>query len=253
MTKQVFTQAGPGEPRAQEAARSFDDGIGPIRLPGWTGRRNALSPHWIAKHGALVVAKSCAGFDRAAVEALTQLTRSIAEAGGDGGLRYLVIDFAHQDARGGAAPAGFESLVAAVAELIFEAPVITVAWARGFMAGPDLDLAMHCAILTAQQTARFSFDGDPAALFGLYAALARKIGFVKTERLIENGDALDAEDMRQLCLVKEVVAASDGLAAIEDCLGRYGRRHNAARAIFRAQRLAEAPIGHAGAEASGRN
>jgi len=42
---------------------------------------------------------------------------------------------------------GFRNLVVANSELILEAPVITVAWVRSFMAGADFEFACHCAMM----------------------------------------------------------------------------------------------------------
>ncbi len=220
---------------AHHAAAS--DVVTPLPLDlGW--RRNTLGAHWLEPLDTLIVAKSCAGFDRAAVEDVRGLFSMIAR-GGLAGLKYLVFDFAHPD-DGATADAGegFEELIAATAELILEAPVITVAWARTTMAGADLDFALYCSMIVAQTDARFSFEGEPDALSGLYSALSRRIGFVKAERLIEQGQTLNAEEMRDLCLVKEVVEPQTGFCAFEQYIRRSARRYNASCAVFRAQRIA---------------
>jgi enoyl-CoA hydratase/carnithine racemase len=207
---------------------------------GW--ERNALSAHWLQPLDALIITKCCAGFDKGVVEELRNLLTTIAR-GGVIGLKYLVFDFAHPAENGIAEGAeGFEELVAANAELILDAPVISIAWARSLMAGADLDFALYCSAMVAETPARFSFEGDPNALFGLYAALARRIGFVKAERLIDRGDALSATEMLDLCLVKEVVEPEDGFSAFEHYIARCGRRYNASYAVFRAQRIAMPPM-----------
>ena len=73
------------------------------------------------------------------------------------------------------------------------------------MAGADFEFACHCAMMVVERGALFSFDGDPDRLFGLYASLARKIGLVKTQGLMETGAVLGAEDMRNLMLAKDVI------------------------------------------------
>ena len=206
---------------------------------GWM--RAALSARSVGSLDALIVTKSRAGFDRGGVQSLSWLLEIIA-GGAFGRLKYLVFDFAHPAGEASGAAEGFEALVAANAELILDAPVITLAWARSAMAGADLEFALHCSMLVAERAARFAFDGDPEALLGLYAALARRIGFVKTERLIESGARLGASDMRDLHLVKDVVETRDDAEAIEDYVRRHGRRYNASCAIFRAQSMAMAPI-----------
>ena len=190
----------------------------------------------------LVVSKLHPGFDEECVDDLTRLLSAVS-AGRTMRPRYLVFDFPHR--RGGEASgsAGFQNLVAANSELILEAPVITVAWVRCFMAGADFEFACHCAMLVAERGAHFSFDGDPDRLFGLYASLARKIGLVKTQGLMETAAVLGAEDMRNLMLAKDVVEPRRGLAAMGEYMRQCGRRYNAAYAIFRAQRSVMNMIG----------
>ena len=190
----------------------------------------------------LVVSKLHPGFDDECVDDLTRLLSAIS-SGRTARPKYLVFDFAHR--RGGEASGsvGFRNLVAANSELILEAPVITVAWVRSFMAGADFEFACHCAMMVVERGALFSFDGDPDRLFGLYASLARKIGLVKTQGLMETGAVLGAEDMRNLMLAKDVIEPRRGLAAMGDYMRQCGRRYSAAYAIFRAQRSVMNTIG----------
>ena len=88
----------------------------------------------------------------------------------------------------------------------------------------------------------FLFAGDPFGLLGLFAAVGRKVGFVKAERLIESDIVLSAEEARDLLIVRDVVGPQAGFAAIDDYLAQFGRRYNASHAIFRAQRMAQPPI-----------
>lgn len=232
----ALSRLGPAKARPDAAGGSQDKPI-----PGLAGAPAALTVTRSEAHDALIVTKSRPGFDEPTAEALARLVAAV--AGGElAGLKYLVIDFAHGDAAGAPPPPRLAELNAAIEELILRAPVITIAWARSVMAGGDLDVALNCSILAAQDRACFSFAGDPMRLFGLYAALARKIGFVKTERLIESGRLLSAEEMRDLCLARDVIAAGEGAAPIEAYLQGCARRHNASQAIFRAQRLAMPPI-----------
>lgn len=204
--------------------------------------QNSLTPRRLDDVSALVVSKLSAGFDRSCVDTLTLLLRRIAE-GKLTGLKYLVFDFAHQAAEGAAEAAeGFEDLASANAQLILDAPVISIAWARSYMADSDLDFALSCSMMVAERGARFSFDADPAASIGVYGSLAQKIGFVKTERLMESGEVLTADDLRDLFLVKEVVENVDGMAGIERYVKQCGRRYNASYGIFRAQRITMPPF-----------
>jgi hypothetical protein len=128
------------------------------RIPGDAGfkcKSGSLELNRLEGGDVLVVSKLHPGFDDECVDGRTARPK------------YLVFDFAHR--RGGEASgsAGFQNLVAANSELILEAPVITVAWVRSFMAGADFEFACHCAMLVAERGTLFSFDGDPDRLFEL--------------------------------------------------------------------------------------
>ncbi len=200
-----------------------------------------LDVNFLTDHGALVVTKSIAGFDQANVTIISEIVRAAA-TDRDDRLKFLVFDFAHKDPGSTRAPGGFADMVAATADLIVDAPVITLAWARGPMKGLDFDLAMNCSTLVAEQTASFSFAGDPFDLLGLYAALGRRIGFARAERLIERDPLLSAQEAQELLMVRDVAPARAGHDGIATYLAQFERRYNAAQAIFRAQRIAEPPI-----------
>jgi enoyl-CoA hydratase/carnithine racemase len=190
---------------------------------------------------ALVLSKTSAGFDAAGVAAVTSLLTQV-RAGDYPTLKYLVFDFACDGEPPAGAPEGFADMVAATAELIVATPVITLAWARGRCSGLDFDFAMHCSAIVAESGASFSFEGDPFDLFGLYAAVGRRIGFVRAERLIESRRELSAEEAHELMLVRDMAPEAPGLTGISAYLAQFERRYNASHAIFRAQRIAEPPI-----------
>lgn len=201
----------------------------------------SLGVNWLAGQGALVVSKTSAGFEPATVAAIGDILRRI-PANRDGGVKFLVLDFWRGGGGSTRAPEGFADVVAATADLVVATPVITLAWARGAMSGLDLDLAMNCSAMVAEQAAGFSFAGDPFDLLGLYAALGRRIGFARAERLIESDRILSPQEAGELLLVRDIVTASAGLGGISAYLAQFERRYNASHAIFRAQRMAEPPI-----------
>ena len=184
---------------------------------------------------ALVFTKQRSGFDPAAIAAAKE---AVDVADGPGGLKFLVFDFNHVDAAGDEPAPGAGELMADLSNLILRAPVVTVAAARGPMRGVDLELALSCNVMVGEEAATFSFDADPLLSVRTYALLAQKIGFVRAERLMENGDVLDAEAMRTLLLLKEKLAPPGGLEGLTGFLRRFTRRHNAAYGIYRAQRIA---------------
>lgn len=153
--------------------------------------------------------------------------------------KYFVIDFAHFEEGWSDAPDEFDRLLQTASELVLEAPVITVAWVRGVLSGRDLEFALNCSIIVAEEGARFFFGGEPFKLFGVYAALGRKIGFVQTERLIDTDTARSAREMRDFMIVKDVVPATGDSRGVASYLAQAERRHNASQAVFRAQKMAE--------------
>jgi enoyl-CoA hydratase/carnithine racemase len=180
------------------------------------------------------ITKSGPGFGRRAVEGAAKALRAAENAGG---MKFLVFDFASGQPDAEMPTDAVKALVIDVANLILRSSVVTVAIARGRIGGQDLELALGCNMLLAEEGATFSFDADPLVSVRTYAFLAQKIGFVRAERLMENGHVLTAADMRELLLVKDILPAGDPAAA-EAFLTRSLRRHNASSAIYRAQRIA---------------
>ncbi|KAF2992303.1 enoyl-CoA hydratase [Methylocystis sp. MJC1] len=210
----------------------------------WSAFSNTSSSvrtHWLRQREALVLSKTQPGFDRASVYKISALLREIA-CGEQPQLRFLVFDFREGGADSAMTPEGFTEMVAANAELIIDTPVITIAWARSLLSGLDFDFAMNCAAIVAEAGAQFSFAGEPFDLLGLYAAVGRRIGFSKTERLIESEHILSPGEAHDLMLVRDVVAAQPDFTGISTYLAQFDRRYNASHAIFRAQRMAEPPI-----------
>lgn len=203
--------------------------------------QTSLKIHRLDDLDTLLVSKLGAGFDQDCVDGLRKLLRKISD-GGLPGLKYLVFDFAHRDEGPATAADGFDDLASANAQLILDAPVISIAWARSYLAGSDLDFALSCSMMVADRNASFSFDADLTSAVGVYGSLAQKLGFVKAERLMENGEVLDAEQMQELCLVKHIVESGEGIGGAEHYVRQCGRRYNASYSMFRAQRITMPPV-----------
>ena len=212
----------------------------PTPFPGGFGRverRAGLSIRRLDGAQAATLSKFVPGFDGDAVEAAAGLVRDAA-AGRLGPLKFLAFDFACDSIPDAPAAAGFGALVRETANLVLAAPAVTVAYARGHVAGADLELALVCNMLVAEAGASFSFAVDPVVSVRAYALLAQKIGFVRAERLMEAEAVVSAVEMRDLFLAKAVVEAGAGFAGLGDFLARSVRRHNASFGIYRAQRIA---------------
>lgn len=217
------------------SAGSFSDPLDFLRA------HHSLKIHRLDDLDTLLVSKLGAGFDRRCVDDLSLLLRKISQ-GELAGLKYLVFDFAHQGEGAADAAEGFDDLASANAQLILDVPVISIAWARSYLSGADLDFALSCSMMVADRSARFSFDADLTSAVGVYGSLAQKLGFVKAERLMEGGEILGAEQMQELCLVKHIVEKDEGIGGAESYVRQCGRRYNASYSMFRAQRITTPPV-----------
>ena len=180
----------------------------------------------------IVVCKKRAGFRAEDVRAFSE----VLEEALDEEPKFLIFDFAH---RTGSAPVefgvdGLPELVHACANLIANSNVVAIAWARGPMAGADLEFALSCSMIVAEAAATFALSPYGSA----YSFLARKIGVARAERAMLNRDVLDSTAMRDMLLVRHVEETiNDDDAAIETFLRGNLRRHNALAHMYRAQRL----------------
>jgi hypothetical protein len=223
----------------------FDPGVLPIfpSLGGFLQARDGRSgnegliEHRIEALQTLVITKLVAGFDDECVDSLRLIIEDAA-AGRRGPLKFLVLDFAHHMERDSEGGTDFNRLVNDVAQLILRSPIVSVACVRAHLAGADLELALACNLMIAEAGRRFSFAADPTVSLATYGFLSQKIGFVRAERLMETGDSVNAEQMRDLLLVKAMLEEGAGFGEVEQFLARSLRRHNSAYAIYRAQRIA---------------
>lgn len=186
---------------------------------------------------AIVVSKTLPGFGAGRTEAVRDIILN-AKAGRLGPVKFLVFDFAHEGTANEQPDDDVQTMIAEVGNLILSAPIITVACARGDLAGADLEFALACSMMIGQEGATFSFDADPIISVNTYGLLAQKIGFVRAERLMEQSAVLGVVEMRDHYLLKDgfaADAAEDGLLAF---LRRTGRRYNSCCGIYRAQRIA---------------
>lgn len=183
-----------------------------------------------------VVRKSRPGFDRIEIARLRQAIADVA-SGRHGPSKFLVLDFGKGSGPVSSEPE-FDALLGEAADLILEAPVVSIAWCRGRVQGGDLELALACSMIVSETGAEFLFDFELVESLRSYARLAHRIGFVQAERLLETEAVLTAEAMLDLHLAKAVVPATAGDESILSFVQSRMRRHNSAYGIYRAQRMA---------------
>ena len=217
-----------------EQAPRFPSLVDPVI--GLVAEMDGLRVRRIEALDTLVVTKTVAGFDPALIAAVRELLLN-ARAGRLGRLKFLAFDFAHEGEAAAGGGDDFETMIAETANLILSAPIVTVACARGVMAGADLEFALACSMMIGDDDACFSFAADPIVSIGTYGLLAQKIGFVRAERLMEQGEVLDVVQMRELYLLKDTPGQDFGADALETFLQRTSRRYNSCYGIYRAQRI----------------
>lgn len=188
----------------------------------------------------LVVSCHNSGFGTGQLRIMRDLLRDVV-SGHIGPCKFIAFDL---KAQAGAAkvavkPASeFAGFVEELSNLIFQAPILSIAWARGELSGPDLELALACSMIVGEEPARFAFALDLVDSLRTYALLAHKIGFVRAERLMEDGSMLTAAEAHELMLLHAVVPAEPGLDGVRRFAESRRRRHNSACGLHRAQRIA---------------
>lgn len=185
----------------------------------------------------VIVSTRVAGFGSGRIDVLRTLIRDVA-SGQVGPCKFLVFDLFASSADVGKPASGFDSLVEELSNLIFQAPVLSIAWARRHMSGPELELALACSMMVGEEGARFGFDIDLVDSLRTYSLLAHKLGFVRAERLMEEGSVIGAAMAHDLMLLHSVVPAGDGVDGIRSFARSRLRRHNSSCGLYRAQRIA---------------
>ena len=183
--------------------------------------------------------------------AMDDLAAAFAEAGGEAGVRAIVLrgagekawiggaDIGEMAALGQADAAPFISALHGVCAAIRSAPVPVIAAIRGYCLGAGLEVAAACDMRIAADDAAFGMPevrvGIPSVIEA--ALLPRLIGWGRTGFLLYTGDMIPAERAYEWGLLEQVVPA-DGLeAALEallDSLAKTGP--NAVRAQKRLMR-----------------
>ncbi len=186
---------------------------------------------------AVIVARTRQVWDEGQIGLLRQTIRRIAT--GQTACKFLVLDIPSCQEGMGKPPNGFDECVEDVMNLIVEVPVISIAWARGLLAGADLEMALTCSIMVGEPEAALSFERDLVNSLRSYSLLAQKIGFVQAERLMENGTVLGAKAAYDLMLLHSIVPPQGGpFDGIAEFVKTRTRRHNSSYGIYRAQRIA---------------
>jgi len=117
-------------------------------------------------------------------------------------------------------------------------PLTTISLAQGDALGGGFEAALSCSVVIAERRARFGFPEVLFNLFpgmGAYSFLARRIGAVKTERIILSGSIFTAEQLHEMGVVDILVEDGGGEGAVHTYVEKHRRRPNAYESVYRAR------------------
>ncbi|MHB1024148.1 MAG: crotonase/enoyl-CoA hydratase family protein [Desulfobacteria bacterium] len=117
-------------------------------------------------------------------------------------------------------------------------PLTTISLVQGDALGGGCEAALSCSVIIAERKARFGFPEVLFNLFpgmGAYSFLARRIGMVKTERIILSGSVFTAEEFHEMGIVDVLVADGGGEGAVHTYVEKHKRRPNAYESVYRAR------------------
>ena len=117
-------------------------------------------------------------------------------------------------------------------------PLTTISLAQGDALGGGFEAALSCSVIIAERRARFGFPEVLFNLFpgmGAYSFLARRIGAIKTERIILSGSVFTAEQFHEMGVVDILVDDGGGEGAVHTYVEKHRRRPNAYDSVYRAR------------------
>jgi DSF synthase len=117
-------------------------------------------------------------------------------------------------------------------------PLTTISLVQGEALGGGFEAALSCSVIIAERKARFGFPEVLFNLFpgmGAYSFLARRIGAVKTERIILSGSVFTAEEFHEIGIVDVLVNDGGGEGAVHTYVEKHKRRPNAYESVYRAR------------------
>ena len=121
----------------------------------------------------------------------------------------------------------------------FDARIITIALIEGDCLGGGFEAAMSCNVLIAEAGTKF---GLPEVLFNLFpgmgalSVLSRRLSLSVAEDMVRSGRMYQAEELRQLGLVHQVVPKGEGRKAVREYIARNRSRHSAHYGMYSAAR-----------------
>jgi DSF synthase len=121
----------------------------------------------------------------------------------------------------------------------YSSPTLTtISLVQGDALGGGFETALTSDVIIAEESAQM---GLPEILFnlfpgmGAYSLLARRIGMRAAEDLILSGKILSARSLHEMGIVDVVAPDGQGELAVDEWIGRVGRRRNGHAAVYHAR------------------
>ena len=118
-------------------------------------------------------------------------------------------------------------------------PFMTIALVQGDALGGGFEAVLTNDVIIAERQSKF---GLPEILFnmfpgmGAYSLLCRRLDGVRAEQMIRSGRLYEAQDLKELGLIDQVVETGEGAQAVREFLDRNRRRQRVLGALAQVRR-----------------
>ena len=121
----------------------------------------------------------------------------------------------------------------------FNLPITTISLVQGDALGGGFEAALGGDVVIAEKSAQFGFPEVLFNLFpgmGAYNFLSRRIGMVRTERMILSGKTFRAEELLVDGVLDIVAEDGKGENALYDYIGKHSRKKHVYESMFKVRR-----------------
>ena len=121
----------------------------------------------------------------------------------------------------------------------FNLPITTISLVQGDALGGGFEAALGGDVVIAEKSAQFGFPEVLFNLFpgmGAYNFLSRRIGMVRTERMILSGKTFRAEELLVDGVLDIVAEDGKGENALYDYIGKHSRKKQVYESLFKVRR-----------------
>jgi DSF synthase len=119
-------------------------------------------------------------------------------------------------------------------------PICTIALVQGDALGGGFEAALAHNVIVAERNVKFGLPEVMFNLFpgmGAYSFLARRLDAARAERMILSGRLYTAEELYEIGVVDVLAEPGDGVDAVHQFVGRYGRTNRTRQAVAKARQI----------------